>query len=150
MPYGQGGMMGPQGGMPVAGTGPTTRNALMTWLLPFAVAFGGSIIGGVLGAVVSPGLYGLSSLFCLAASIWYLVLTVNMINEVKSVTRNPNFAWWPMLVPFFNIYWALILVPQEVTNAKQLLGVQQPARNVILYFFLFPFALASDINDMVR
>jgi hypothetical protein len=31
-----------------------------------------------------------------------------------------------------------------------MLGVQQPARPVVQYIFILPFALASDLNDMVR
>jgi hypothetical protein len=48
------------------------------------------------------------------------------------------------------MYWMWMLVPQEVTKAKQMLGLQQPARGIVLYIFLWPFALASDINEMVR
>jgi hypothetical protein len=28
--------------------------------------------------------------------------------------------------------------------------VQTPVRSIVLYIFLWPFALASDINDMAR
>jgi hypothetical protein len=31
-----------------------------------------------------------------------------------------------------------------------MLGVQAPVRSIVLYIFLWQFALASDINDMAR
>jgi hypothetical protein len=73
-----------------------------------------------------------------------------MVNELKVVTRNASFAWWPIIVPFYQIYWLWFLVPQEVTKAKQMAGVQTPPRPIVLYIFLWHFALASDINDLVR
>jgi hypothetical protein len=69
---------------------------------------------------------------------------------VKSVTRNASFAWWPMFIPFYNYYWAWIMVPAEVTKAKQMMGVQAPTRSIVVYLFLWHFALASDLNDMAR
>lgn len=168
-PPGYGNPMSPQGGMmpyggaapanPMIGTlpsaggvvaGPTRRNALMTFLLPLAVIFGGSILGTLLAIVVHP-IFGLvSTLSVLGGSIWYLLFTIQMVNELKAVTQNASFAWWPVLIPFYNYYWILILLPQEVTKAKQMRGVQAPTRNIILYFFLGNFALASDLNDMAR
>jgi hypothetical protein len=157
MPYG-GAAGGPQGGLQgtlpsqgVVGAGPTKRNALMTFLLPIAVMFGGSIIGTVLAiALSSPALSLLSTLSVLGGGIWYLLFTIQMVNELKAVTGNAGFAWWPVLVPFYNYYWLLVLLPQEVAKAKQMRGVQTPTRNIILYFFLGNFALASDLNDLVR
>ena len=43
-----------------------------------------------------------------------------------------------------------MVVAPEVSKAKQMLGVQQPTRSLVAYFFLFPYALASDLNDMAR
>jgi hypothetical protein len=78
------------------------------------------------------------------------VLTITMVNELKAVTRNESFAWWPIFIPIYSLIWAWIMVPEEVTRAKQMLGVQQPARSIILYIFLWHYALAADLNDMVR
>jgi hypothetical protein len=44
----------------------------------------------------------------------------------------------------------LILVPQEVARAKQMRGVQAPVRSIVIYLFLWSFALASDLNDLAR
>jgi hypothetical protein len=171
-PPGYGNPMSPQGGMMpyggaapgaqpnalvgtlpsqgVAGAGPTRRNALMTFLLPIAVMFGGAIVGTILAIAVAPILSLVTTLAMLGGGVWYLLFTIQMVNELKTVTGNAGFAWWPILVPFYNYYWLLVLLPQEVTRAKQMRGVQTPTRNIILYFFLGNFALASDLNDLAR
>jgi hypothetical protein len=151
-PYGQARQVGLVGtlksdaGMPV---GPTRRNAILTLLLPLGVMFGGVIVSMVL-AFLSPALGSLAALFVLGGSVWYLLLAVQMIRELRSITRSEELAWWPLIVPLYNIYFMWLLVPQEVTKAKQMLGVRQPPQHLLLYIFLWPFALATDLNDMVR
>jgi hypothetical protein len=133
--------------------GPTRRNALMTMLLPFAVIVGGSVVFTILSIAITSmaGVFSaLQGLCSLGGAGWFVYLTIQMVNELKAVTQNPNLAWWPILVPFYSMYWAWFIIPAEVAKAKQLLGVQQPPRAIVLYIFLWPFALASDINDMVR
>jgi hypothetical protein len=130
--------------------GPSRRNALMTFLLPGIVIFGGSIVGSVLGSLIWWPLTFLGTLSVLAGAVMYVVSAIKMANELKAVTRNAAFAWWPMLIPFYNYYWAWLMVPAEVTKAKQMMGIQQPTRSIVLYIFLWHFALASDINDMAR
>jgi hypothetical protein len=153
MPYG-GAMPSPMAGtLPSSGTttaGPRRRNALMTLLLPLAVMFGGSILGVILAVAITPTLGIVSTLAVLGGAIWYLVLTIQMCNELKAVTGNPKFAWWPVLIPIYQYYWLLVLLPQEVGRAKQMRGVQAPVRHIILYFFFGPWALASDLNDLAR
>jgi hypothetical protein len=156
-PYGQ-----PPGGMvPGVGVGtlqsagvsagPRRRNALLTFLLPLVVMIGGMIVFGLLAALLNvPAIGALAMLAYLAGLGWFLFNTIQMANELKVVTRSPGFAWWPIFVPIYGLYWAWILVPQEVAKAKQMLGVQAPVRSIVLYIFLWHFALASDINDMAR
>jgi hypothetical protein len=135
--------------LPTASAGPQRRNALMTFLMPVAVVVAGSIVGAILGMILRPlGIVG--NLLSLAGSVWTLLIAIQMINEVKAVTRNDGFAWWPLFVPLYNIYYMCVMVPAEVGKAKQILGVQQPVRSPVLYFFLFLYALASDVNDLVR
>jgi hypothetical protein len=138
-------------GQPLAAAtaGPQRRNALMTFLLPLAVVAGGIVASTVLGMILRP-LALVGSLVELAGCAWMILLTIQMVNELKVVTRNDAFAWWPIFVPLYQFYWAVVLLPQEVKKAKQLLGVQQPVRSPVLYLFLMLFALASDINDLVR
>jgi len=151
VPYGQAPLARPMPGAPLqAGHRPTRRNALLTWLLPTGLIFMGFFLSVVLGLAVSPAFFSLFGLFALGATVWYVVLAIQMANEVKAVTRTEDFAWWPIFVPFYGMYWMWILVPQEVSKAKQLLGIQQPTQSIVLYIFLWHFAFASDLNDMVR
>ena len=154
-PYGQ----APGGAMQVPGIGtlqsagvgtqPTRRNALMTFLVPALVMFGGIVLSVILAFIYAP-LGSLAGLFVLAGGVMYLLSAIKMINELKSVTKNAAFPWWPIFVPIYSIYWMWFMVPAEVAKAKQMVGVQTPPRSIVLYIFLWHFALASDINDMVR
>jgi hypothetical protein len=130
--------------------GPTRRNALLTLLLPGAVIFGGVLLSVVLALMISPAVGPFALLFMLGGGLWYLLLAVQMVNELKSVTRSEELAWWPLIVPIYNVYFMWFVVPQEVGKAKQLLGVRQPPQPILLYIFLWHFAFASDLNDMVR
>lgn len=155
MPYGQ----APGGPMQVPGIGtlqsagigtqPTRRNALMTFLVPALVMFGGVILGLILSFIYAP-LGVLAVLFVLGGSVMYLLSAIKMVNELKSVTKNAAFPWWPIFVPVYSIYWMWFMVPAEVSKAKQMAGAQAAPRGIVLYIFLWHFALASDINDMVR
>jgi hypothetical protein len=137
------------GVLPGSTSAPVRRNALMAFLIPLGFWVAGSVLGAVL-AMTLHGLLFLGQLVSLAGSLWYLLQAITMANEVKAVTRNDSFAWWPIFVPIYNLYWLWLLVPQEVSKAKQLLGVQRSTRSIVLYIFLWPYALAADINDMVR
>jgi hypothetical protein len=131
------------------GTQPTRRNALMTFLVPALVMFGGIVLSVILAFIYAP-LGSLAALFVLAGAVMYLLSAIKMVNELKSVTKNATFPWWPIFVPIYSIYWMWFMVPAEVGKAKQMVGVQNPPRSIVLYIFLWHFALASDINDMVR
>lgn len=155
MPYGQapGGQMQQPGigTLQSAGVGtqPTRRNALMTFLVPALVIFGGIVLSVILAFIYAP-LGTLAALFVLAGAVMYLLSAIRMVNEVKSVTKNAAFPWWPIFIPIYSIYWMWFMVPAEVAKAKQMAGAQAPPRSIVLYIFLWHFALASDINDMVR
>ena len=112
--------------------------------------FGGSIVGSVLASLITPILGLISTVAFLAGFVMYLLSAIKMVNELKVVTRNAAFAWWPIIVPIYNYYWLWIMVPAEVKKAKQMMGVQAPTRSIVLYIFLWHFALASDLNDMAR
>jgi hypothetical protein len=129
--------------------GPKRRNALMTFLLPLAIMFGGIILSVIL-AFISPSLSLIGSLVTLGGAGYSLFLIIQMANELKTVTRNQAFAWWPIFVPIYSMYWLWFLVPQEVSKAKQMVGVPTPTRSILLYIFLWHFALASDLNDLAR
>jgi len=138
--------MGLQG---AAGGRPTRRNPIMTQLLPFAVMFGGAIVFGILAGVT--GITELGYLVSVAQLAGYVLMVLSymkMTNELKSVTQNQGFAWWPIFIPIYQIYWMWILLPQEITKAKQMLGVQQPTRGIVVYIFFNLYAYAADLNDM--
>ena len=104
---GQAMAMAGQGGQ--AGTRPTARNAIMTMVLPYACIFGGAIVSTIFGIIA--GVAGvaiiamLGGLLSLAASIvgmyFFIVPLLKMVAELNSVTKNPAFAWWMALIPFY-------------------------------------------------
>jgi hypothetical protein len=151
VPYqpGTGGMVGTlksEGGL---ASGPTRRNPIMTLLLPFAVIFGGAVLGSILSQIMA-ALGAVGSLVSLAGSIWFLLIAIKMVSELRTVTRSEALAWWPLIVPFYNYYFIFKIIPDEMDRAKQMLGVRQPRRSRVIYFFLFPYAFAADLNDLVR
>jgi len=156
VPYGQPGL--PSAPSAMVGTlksespvsvAPTHRNPLLTLLFPLAVMFGGMVLAALLG-LVSAALSGIGSLVVLGGVVWWLLIAVQMVRELHAVTKSEALVWWPLIVPFYNLYFLWIVVPQEVAKAKQLLGLRQPPQALVLYIFLWPFAMASDLNDMVR
>jgi len=156
------GAMGQMGfGGAMAGPGgakPTRRNAIMVLLMPGIFMFAGilvSVICGFIASAAESGIIGLiGSLLALVGFIAGAVVgiksIINMTNELKSVTQNPAFAWWPIIIPFYNYYWAWVMVPQEMAKAKQMRGIQTPARGFIVYFIVFLYAFASDLNDIAK
>jgi hypothetical protein len=133
-------------------TGPRRRNALLTLVLPLAVILGGIFLSVLLAFLVSSVPASLGTLFLVggAGAVWSLLLAIQMVSELKSLTRSDQLAWWGLIVPIYNMYFMWFIVPQEVAKAKQMLGARQPPQSLILYILLWPFALASDLNDLVR
>jgi predicted transporter len=135
---------------------PQRRNALMTFLLPLIIAFGSVIVSIICGFIAANadlpilGILGgaLAGLGFLVAGVIALISMIRMLGELNSVTRSNAVAWWMLFIPIFNIYVTLILIPNEVTKAKQMLGVREPTRNLLVYWFLGLYALAADLNDI--
>jgi hypothetical protein len=123
--------------------------------MTLAIPWGAMVVGRILTTIliiVLPNslmmLANLGSLVSLVGLILFYFVCYQMLNELKNVTKNPQFAWWPIIVPIYNIIYLLTMVPPEMTKAKQMVGAPQPTRSPILYLFLAPFALASDLNDI--
>ncbi len=137
--------------MPAAGMGgsvrPTKRNALMTQLLPLILIFGGVILGAILSQV-SDWLALVGSLVQLAGSVFLVVSIWKMLGELKAITQNPSFSRWWMFIPLLNIYFFVVIVPNEMKRAKDQMGCQEPPRSVLVYFFIAAYALAADLNDL--
>jgi hypothetical protein len=137
---------------------PRVRNAVMTMLVPFILFFGGvivSVIGGIIASAAEAPIIGmLAGLLSLVAFLGGMVVSLitifRMLGELNSVTRSGAVPWWSVLIPFYNYYVFWVLVPAEVTKAKQMTQVQAPTRGIVVYIFLWMYALASDLNDIAR
>ena len=129
---------------------PTVRNAVMTMVIPFAVMFGGNILVSILASVT--GVYQLAyagQLFSLVGWVLWMVALWKMSKELDEITGTFK-NWWFFLIPILNLYAILILLPQEMTKAKQMRGVQAPTRNLVVYFFFSLYAFAADLNDIAH
>jgi len=142
MQQGMGGPMGP------VGARPTRRNPIMVLLLPALIIVGGQIVGGILGAAIDPSLAAVGGLIALGGMVFALVTMIKMLGELKNFTGDPDFNWWFIFVPCLQYYFMWVKVPEQVTKAKQMAGVQVPTRSIIVYLFLFQYALAADLNDL--
>jgi hypothetical protein len=137
---------------------PRMRNALMTMLMPLLIVVASiavSIVATIIAvAAETPIIGSLGGLLALvgfiAGGVIGLLSVIRMLGEVNSVTRSNAVPWWMLLIPIYGYYVAWVLVPAEVTKAKQMAGVQAPTRNIVVYIFLFLYALASDLNDIAR
>lgn len=147
---------GAAGGVAPGTPKPTVRNAIMTFLTPMLMIFGGvtvAIVSAIAGAAMNSGVVasagsGLGGLTELAGSVFMFVSSVKMMGELRAVTKADSLAWWGLLIPLYNLYVILVVIPSEMTKAKQWLRVQQPTRNVFLYWLLFQYAFAADLNDV--
>jgi hypothetical protein len=137
---------------------PTVRNPLMTLLLPMGAIFGGFILQIVFVVIASAMESGaiaaigglIAGLVILGGAVLTFLAAVKMMNELRAITKAENLAWWGLLIPLYSLYIMLIVVPQEMTKAKQALRVQEPARNIVFYWLLFLYAFAADLNDIAR
>jgi hypothetical protein len=137
---------------------PRTRNAVMTLLFPLILIFAGAILATVMGFVASAmesglvaslgGLFYLVGL--LGGSIIGLVSMFRMVGELNGITKSGAVQWWMFFIPFYSYYIAWIVVPQEMQKAKQMAGVQQPARGIVVYLFFWLYAFAADLNDIAK
>jgi predicted transporter len=137
---------------------PRVRNALMTMLVPLLIVVGSIAaaiaVVAIAIAVDAPAIAPLAGLLAfvgfIAAAVIGLLSLIRMIGELNSVTRTDAVQWWMFLIPIYHYYVAWVLVPQEVSKAKQMAGVQAPTRGIVVYIFLFLYALAADLNDIAR
>jgi hypothetical protein len=154
-------MQQPQGAPIVVAPGtprPTARNPLMTMLVPIGAVFGAiilSVVSAIVAGVLDSAIIGIlgsavSGLGMLAGSVLMFISAVKMMSELRAITRADALAWWGLLIPFYSLYIVLVVVPAEMTKAKQALRVQEPTRNIVFYWLLFLYAFAADLNDVGR
>jgi hypothetical protein len=115
-------------------------------LISWGIAVGLNIVGSVLVGATGVGILGM--VFQLAALAGYGFIVMGMANELKSFTNSSDLPTWMALVPLLQLYFFVAKLPAEVAKAKQMAGVQAPARSAVLYFFLPAFALPADLNDI--
>ena len=77
-----------------------------------------------------------------------LYLFYTMVMELKNYTQDPDFFAFGWLIPCYNYIWLWMKLPEQVTKAKQMAGLQKPAMGFIMYFLVCPYALASDLNEI--
>jgi len=125
---------------------PTKRNPIM----PLLMAWGGAVVANVLGGIIA-GIVGvavLANVFSLVGMLWVGFIMFRLSSELKNFTNSPDFAPWMSFVPCLNLYFFVVKVPAEMTKAKQMVGVQNPTKSAVLYLFVAPWAIASDLNDI--
>ena len=79
--------------------------------------------------------------------IYGIIVCYKMANELAQFTRSGFFSLG-FLIPCYNFIWILMALPNEVAKAKQMAGSPKPPRSFILYLFLWPYALACDLNEI--
>ena len=95
----------------------------------------------------------LSSANCASATaiaIVRIISAIGMLKELKNFTQDPEFNWWFIFIPCLNYYFMWLKVPEQVGKAKQMARSQRPARGIVVYVFLFLYALAADLNDIAN
>ena len=144
-------MMAP-GAAPMAagalGPRPKRRNPWVVFLVPIALIMGGQILGGVLASLIDPMLAMVGSLIAFVGMILTLVWMISMLLEVKKVTQDDSFMWWLVFIPCVNYYLLWWALPQQVTKAKQMAGLQTTSRHIVLYIFFLMYALPADLNEL--
>ncbi len=132
--YPGGAMAGPMGGGPMGMGGGAMMGAQ------------GGGMGGMRGQTRNPTVALLGTLFC--CGMYHLFGGYGMLNELKAYTRDEQLQTWHLFVPILNLLMILKL-PEIVTRAKQAAGSRNPqSASLVLYLFLFPFALAKDLNEI--
>ncbi|MBK8256009.1 MAG: zinc ribbon domain-containing protein [Polyangiaceae bacterium] len=136
-----GGFGAPGGGAPMAAPG-------QFGAAPMGGGYGGGGMGGAgpVGQVRNPVMTLVISLFCCLYGIYQ---QWTMLNELQAYTRDDSFKPWYMFIPLLNLYFLLFKVPEQVTKAKQMAGSRNPqASSIVVYFFIFYYALAKDLNEV--
>jgi hypothetical protein len=128
-----------------AGARPKKRNPVVTLIIVFGAIAVANVLGGIVAGMV--GVAILANLFTLIGYIVFGVVMMGMATELKNFS-NADLAPWMVWIPLLNLWFLVLKVPAEMTKAKQQAGVQAPTRSAVLYFFLSPFALAADLNDI--
>ena len=107
---------------------------------------GGGGMAGPRGQTRNPTTALLGTLFC--CGLYHILGGYGMLNELKAYTKDESLQPWHMFIPVLNLL-LLLKLPDIVTRAKQMAGSRNPqSAGLVMYLFLFPFALAKDLNQV--
>lgn len=107
---------------------------------------GGGGMQGTRGQTRNPTTALLGTLFC--CGMYHLFGGYGMLNELKEYTKDESLQPWHLFIPILNLLMILKL-PDIVSRAKQMAGSRnQQSAGLVMYLFLFPFALAKDLNQV--
>ncbi len=128
---------------PAAAAKPTTRNALLVFLLPVILI----AIAPPLGAALGQTHFRAAPSFAMVTGFLIMFfLLQRMAAELRSVTGGTLQGWY-YLIPVYGLYWAATTLRAEVAAAKTKAGKPEP-RSAVMYAFLCVYAFASDLNDL--
>jgi hypothetical protein len=130
---------------------PSIRNPIITLLVPTGLSLGGNVLDAIGMSTTDIGLLRVVGWIAeIAGVVLAIVAIVRMTRELRAVTGDYAFAWWPTFVPIYNIVWAVSSLPDEIRRAKLIAGVEAPTRSGVVYFFFLLYAFAADLNDIAR
>lgn len=136
-----------QAGMGGGGAGVQRRNPTMA-LMPLFAIIGGAVLSNVFAFILPSIAY----LLYLVGLIAYVVLSGMLLNkmaeELKGVTGDQEIAGWMMWLPGISAIMCMIKVHPLMERARQMRGIQAPAKPNWMYLILPWFAFASDLNDL--
>ena len=132
---------GQYGGMSAPMGGPMGTNMMVG-----GQGGGGGGMQGPRGQTRNPMMALAGTLMC--CGMYHILGGYGMLNELKQYTKDESLQPWHMFIPVLNLLMILKL-PDIVTRAKQMAGSRNPqSAGLVLYLFLFPFALAKDLNQV--
>ena len=89
----------------------------MTLIIPWGAMVAGRILATILFIVLPNSLApvaNIGSLVSLVGLILFYYVLYQMLNELKNVTKNPAFQWWPIIIPIYNI----IFPPHDASSGS--------------------------------
>ena len=57
-----------------------------------------------------------------------------MVSQLRAFTNQGDYQPWMVFIPCYNIFIIVMKVPEEMTRAKQMVGVQAPSKPAWMYF----------------
>lgn len=130
---------------PEIGHRPTHRNPWLTWLVPIAIM----ALVFPLGAALGTTAFRTAPVTVLNFGYFLNLFSVFlMLRELALLAPDARPTWWHFVIPLYSMYWAATVVRDHVARIK-LRHQKSAPRPAIAYALALPWALASDVNDLV-